>query len=452
MAVGKQSEFCEEKPVVRTPGEVFSDGSILELVRIPGGDVQFLIWDGKSTRTAPHIERNGETFIPPSMAPAIFRSLQLPTNAAEHGSTRELFADISSLFARVTRQGERVIESLTFSVFANWLGDCFPFAPCLWIVAPQTTAPAAPVKQLLNLLCRRVIAMSDVSPASFRAMPMDLRPTLMMDIFAPTRRTLNMLRTTSRHSLLIAAGTRATDLFSPTIVFAPDPPRDTTSAGFPLELTLSQNGGYVPLLTASEATSIAQEYQAKLLHYRLVNWGKVRAPAFDLNQFTVPMQELAYTLGASIVDDDELQSRLVPLLKQPDADIRVQSTSGLRAHLLEALLARCHSVTGKYFPVKELTCDVNTIGVGRAGKGEFSPEEIGWALRGLELYTTSMPGGRMGLIVTDDVRKKIHELAFAYGVRTLRDLPAKNNCKLCAELVAEGRLHVQHQGPTGAGA
>ena len=46
MAVVKQSEFCDEKPVVRTPGEVFSDGSMLELVRIPGGDVQFLIWDG----------------------------------------------------------------------------------------------------------------------------------------------------------------------------------------------------------------------------------------------------------------------------------------------------------------------------------------------------------------------------------------------------------------------
>ena len=59
-------------------------------------------------RTAPHIERNGGTFIPPSMAPEILRSLHLPTNAREHGSTRELFADISSLFARVTRQGESV--------------------------------------------------------------------------------------------------------------------------------------------------------------------------------------------------------------------------------------------------------------------------------------------------------------------------------------------------------
>ena len=100
---------------------------------------------------------------------------------------------------------------------------------------------------------------------------------------------------------------------------------------------------YVPPISASEAERIAAEYQAKLLRYRLLNRAKVRAPAFDMNQFTVPMQELAYSLAASIADDDELQSEIVPFLKPLDREILVYRESLLQAIVLEVLLARCHS-------------------------------------------------------------------------------------------------------------
>jgi hypothetical protein len=231
---------------------------------------------------------------------------------------------------------------------------------------------------------------------------------------------------------LIVAGGKAVDASCARIVFAPEPLRDPASAGFPLELVLSPTHGYVPLMSAAEAERVTAEYQAKLLLYRLMNWPTVCTPAFDLSQFTVPMQELAHSLAASIVGDDELQARLVPLLKPVDSEIRVGHASLLTAIAVEVLLARCHAHTGKYFPVIELTADVNTVLRGRGEILEVSPEKMGWALRNLGLRTDFIPGGTKGLLLSNEVRQRIHKLAAGYGVRTLREPRAKVECTLCA--------------------
>lgn len=204
--------------------------------------------------------------------------------------------------------------------------------------------------------------------------------------------------------------------------------------GFPLELVLSPTRDYVPLMGSSESKRIAAEYQAELLHYRLVNRAEVHTPSFDLSQFTGPMQEVAYSLAAPIVGADELQSQMKLLLRPFDSEIRVDRASQLSAIVLEALLARCHGTTGQHFPVLDLTGDVNTILRGRGAMFEVSPEIVGWRLRALGLHTESLPRGRKGVVLLNDVPKKIHDLAAAYGVRTLSDLPVKVDCPLCAAL------------------
>ncbi len=221
------------------------------------------------------------------------------------------------------------------------------------------------------------------------------------------------------------------DAFCAKIVFAPEPLRDPASAGFPLELMLPPTREYVPPISASEAERIATEYQAKLLRYRLLNRARVRTPTFDMNQFTGPMQELAYSLAAPIADDDKLQSKIVPFLKPLDREIRVDRASLLEAIVLDVLLARCHSTNGKDFPVAEMTGDVNTVLRGRGDMREVSPETVGWTLRALGLHTGFITGGKKGLSLPNDVREKIHNLAAAYGVRTLRELPEKPGCPHC---------------------
>jgi hypothetical protein len=418
---------------VRTGGEVFPDGSMVELIRISGGELNLLSWNGKAAKTAKQFVWHDEIFAPLCIDPTIMRSLQLPSNIAEYGSTRKLFTDISSLISLTTRLSDLVVRTLTFFVFATWLTDSLPVAPFLWIVTPPMTT-TAPLLQALRLLCRRALVVNDISSVRFQSLPMELRPTLLTEVFQPTRRVLNLLRASTRHGALIGTRGKAVDPYCAKIVFAPEPLRDPASAGFPLELVLFPTREYVPLMGSSEAERIAAEYQAKLLHYRLVNRAQVCTPAFDLSQLTVRMRDVAVSLAAPIVGDDDLQAQILPLLKPVDSEIRVDCALQLSAIVLEGLLARCHTTTGQHFPVFDLTKDVNTILCGRGEALEVSPERIGWTLRALGLHTNFIPGGRKGLVLLNDVRKKIHDLAAAYGVRTLRELPVKVDCPLCAAL------------------
>jgi hypothetical protein len=445
MADGKKSERRENQRVVRTGGKVFRDGSSLELIRIPNGELSLLTWNGKSSKTAAQFVQHGETFAPLRIDPTILHWLQLPSKTAEYGSTRKLFTEISDLISR-TQADDCVVKMASFAVIATWMAEFLPVAPFLWIVAPPTTA-VGPLLQLMLLLCRRSIVVSEISAGQFRSLPADLRPTLVIEVSQQSRQVLKPLRASKRHRALIAADGKAVDAFGARIVFAPEPLHDPESAGFPLEIVLPPTRQHVPPMSSSEAERIAAEYQAKLLQYRILNGAKVRTPAFDLDQFTAPMQEIAQSLAASIVDDDDLQSQIVPLLKTLDREIQVDRAALLPAIVLEALLARCHSVTGKYFPVADLTADVNTVLRGRGEMLEVSPENTGWTLRALGLHTDFIPGGRKGLVLSSDARKKIHDLAAAYGVRTLRELPAKVDCPLCAALSLPWKLEANSGSP-----
>jgi hypothetical protein len=429
----KITEPLEAKTVIPTSGKIFSDGLILDLVRVPKGEIAFVIWDGKCAKTASEFVQYGECYVPLSIDATIERCLQLPRESADHGSTRELFIKISALISQVTQARSDIVELLTFFVFSTWLSDSLPSAPFLWIVSPPMTS-AGPLEQILTLLCRRALVVSERSLVEFHSHAIDLQPTLVTDIFEPSRRFLNLLRASTRRGALTAVGGKFVDASSAIIVFAREPLRDPAIAGFPLELVLSATPDYLPRMSASKADQIAAEYQPQLLHYRLLSLAKVNAPAFELSQFTAPMQKIAINFGACIVDDDELQARLVALLKPADSGLRVDQASLLTAIGIEVLLARSHTVTGKYFPVMDFSRDLNTVLCGRGQDLEISPEKAGWILRALGLHTEFIPGGRKGLALSADVRKEIHELALAYGVRTLRELPEKIECPLCAAL------------------
>ncbi|HXQ97691.1 MAG TPA: hypothetical protein VN774_04535, partial [Candidatus Limnocylindrales bacterium] len=99
----KISKRPADKPIVHTGGRIFSDGSILELVRSLNGEVNLLSWNGKVAKIAGQFVRQDAIFVPMRVDPAILRSLHLPSNIAGYGSTRKLFTEISGLISRVTR-------------------------------------------------------------------------------------------------------------------------------------------------------------------------------------------------------------------------------------------------------------------------------------------------------------------------------------------------------------
>lgn len=81
-----------------TYGDVFADGSLIELI---GGDqgekTQLMLWNGVSEMVGSVVERDGRLYEPALTDGSVVRALTLPTRCRPHGSTHELLAEICKL-------------------------------------------------------------------------------------------------------------------------------------------------------------------------------------------------------------------------------------------------------------------------------------------------------------------------------------------------------------------
>jgi hypothetical protein len=97
----------DRTPAVSTAGELFPDGSAVELIReSETGRATLLAFDGENHHIGSRIHLYGRVFEPLDVAESIFGALALPTERAPYGSTRKLFTDTSELISRMTRQPE----------------------------------------------------------------------------------------------------------------------------------------------------------------------------------------------------------------------------------------------------------------------------------------------------------------------------------------------------------
>jgi hypothetical protein len=206
------------------------------------------------------------------------------------------------------------------------------------------------------------------------------------------------------------------DLYCAKAVCSPEPLRDPSLASLALQISLSPPRRELPALSEEASHQIAEEFQAKLLMYRLKSYSHVRPPKLDVAGLTAPTQCLLHSLAACIVDDCELQAGLDPLLRQQDQEFQVERSSGLESVILEALLCCCHEVGRSSVRAAELAGVTNTLLAGRHESLQISPETVGRRLKSLGFRTEPIGSGGNGLWLLREVRATIHKLASEYGV------------------------------------
>lgn len=82
------------RPTVTT-GEVFADGSVIELIGgAHDGNPALMLWDGAKETIGPLIEYGGVKYAPAQFPGSLLRELTLPTQSRSHGTTRKLLAEI----------------------------------------------------------------------------------------------------------------------------------------------------------------------------------------------------------------------------------------------------------------------------------------------------------------------------------------------------------------------
>lgn len=426
----KDGATCRE--AIETTCEVFPDGTTLELIRPTSGsgEMSLLRWDGNSATIDQQFEVNGKVYRAPQLNFTSLRALRLPRHIASYRSTQDMFDDIRKLLIKYTDIAEGHVWLIVYFILGSWLADRLLVAPFLLIVAPLGTARIQ-LLRLLTCVCRRPQILAEVTPAAISSLS-SLRPTFLFDEPNMSRRAECLLYATNNYRHFALGNGRIMDVFSAKVICSREPLRDALLASQALQITLSPAGRQVPFLEASVCELIADEFQSKLLQYRLTNLRRIRTPEIDVSELTVPMQDVARAFGSCVANDEGLQLAVVQLLRERDQDIYLDPSTELESVILEGLLFCCHSDGRSQVLSGELADIVNTIWAKRGEGRQITPESVGWKLRALDLRTEPIDGAGKGLRLTEAVRARIHSLAQAYRVPSLRQAtqPACPHCKV----------------------
>ena len=331
--------------------------------------------------------------MPLALEPTILRALRLPRKATAHGSTAELFSSIVEVFQEYTRVPDDSAALLSYFVFTTWFLDLLPTAPCVSVIG-TAFSEIAQLFRVLHCLCRRPLLLAGLDPGGMCALPMGLRPT-------PPRKG------------------RLLDLYCAKAIHSGEPLRNAALAAGAMRIMVSPSAAPLPRLDRQTQDRIADEFQGKLLNYRLQNYRTVAASQPDLGSMTSEMRALAGNLLACVVDP-ALQQDVLPRLQPQDQEARVERSSELASVTIEALLVFCHEVHEQVH-VAQIAEAVNAIFKGREENLEVSAKRVGHCLKTLGLFTQPLDSAVRGICLTRAMRRKIHRLARDREVLSMQD-------------------------------
>ncbi len=420
----------EQSNPITTMGKLFPDGSAIEQLR--GG--QLLLQQQGQQLIGPITEYGGQIYAPQILDAHLEQVLHLPAGIQDVGRTEDLIADLRKAYTNYVGLEEDTALLFAMSSLASWVPECLP-SPLLinaWGAAGTETA----LLRLMACLFRRPLRLADPSHHELARLPAGLAVTVILN--RPSER--------ARRRLFAAAGDPDTYLLSggeivhgphTIIVCTPKPVMAVPALTIPL-LPATKT---LRRITASEAQSLADFFQPRLLHYRLTQHLKVANSQFDVVGLCPEVRLVARVLGAALEDSPTLQASMIEALRSLDEKRKAEQSQTPTAAALEALLLLSHAKRPVAYigQVSELA---NTLLEGRDENIRLSPRAVGEILRQeLGLVARRRPAG-FELALDLNTLRRIHRLAVDHDV-----LQPAADCPCCAEM---GIFSTENQSVPGA--
>ena len=413
----------------QTFGEVFADGTQLQLIRkdrfaLP----EILLWNGRSATTGTKVEHLGQIYQPGRLHPTVLQNVHLPTQVAPYGSIKDLFAEICNAFLTHFNVSDSGAALLTGSAITTWFTESLPIAPCI-SVATSTPTQAVLLMRFLACFCYHPLLLGSLSTNGFLSLPMQLTPTLIIHESGLSKKASTLLNASNYRGLPVHKSERLLDLYCAKAIVGQhhatflenaiqvtiDPPR-------PLQISSFDERAEAELV---------KQFQSRLLMYRLENRERVVSSCFDVPDFISPTREIARNLGKCLLDD-ELQQKVYALLRDQDNELRGTRSLDFPATVIETLLAFCHEDGTASVHVKEIALGARTILEARGENAELSYERTGLILKNLGLHTVKLDRDGKGLLLVNETKRRIHQLAARYSIETSAP-KGSAICQHCAE-------------------
>ena len=213
-----------QKSQVLTFGQIFADGSIVELLAdsANAGGLSLLLWDGAVAKIARQVEHRGQSYAPASVDPTIVRAVRFPESWAAYGSTRELWSDVCGVIRSFTDLPDNLVLLACSSVFASWFVDCISNPICLSIFG-QWSSQVPQTLRILNSLYRRPLPLGAVGLTAICALPMELRPALLIEKGQIDPPFVKLLRASSSRDTFVPINGEARSIYCAKAIYTEEP-------------------------------------------------------------------------------------------------------------------------------------------------------------------------------------------------------------------------------------
>src|SRR5271155_2879306 len=407
-----------------SPTETFGEVSskfMIELINdgMPFGSFKLLLWDGKDAFIQDHVELklkpgsdSGAVRLgPPNVDPTIRQAIRFPKRFAPFHSTQQLFDDICALVQRFTHLSPERASLASYSVLASWFPDCTPVPVCVSIIGPRCCQKSN-LFRLLSCLFRRPLVLGEIG-AAICSIPTELYPALFLERCERDPQLPKVARTPSTQRTYVPWKGRLRNVCCAKVICI-DERFDFASLGQgAVEIPVTPTHRKLPILESQAQEEIAEEFQAKLLGFRLSKYDQVRNSDFDLNCWMSSVRDLGRTLGACLGDVPELRKEIPSLLRELDEELQLESecTIELRGSILEALKRICQEKNRRFIYVGEIAVRANAILEERGEIQVLSAKRVGTVLKSMGIYTRRLDASGRGILLLKRVRARIYSLA-----------------------------------------
>ena len=280
----------------------------------------------------------------------------------------------------------------------------------------------ADVLRLLSSVCRHPLMLAEITPSGLRSLPSQLGLTLLLNQ-QEMKPSLHRILQASAHrgQHLPANGGRLVDLYGPKAIFCGNDAAFDIGGSIQISVTPSQQQTHG--LSEQVLDEIANTFQPRLLMYRLKNSGKVQNSEVDVSTFTFATRSLVRSLALCFPEDSELALDAVQLLRPQDDEVRGQRSRDVNCAIVQILLAIIHKGEQHEVQVDELAKDVNALLRSFGETLVYSPEQIGWKLKSLNIPRHSSSAGRQ-VLLDRETGQSLHRLARAYSLISTQNVEA----------------------------
>jgi len=398
--------------MVWTCGELFDDGSAIELVMAQHGEPELLLSTGGTEICSPEVTHRGLLYKPIQLNSHFWKATRLPERTIDYGSPGKLFAETTALLQERGGFSRPSAVLATAWTASTWLYDSLLSPPTL-LVSGSDMDQAVAVFSVLNLVIRRPILLAEVARPALHKLVIPLRPTLLINSpqMSPSVRRLCQA---SNYAGVFTLGNQAlvSSAACSKAFFIGSQAGHDWWAGSAIHLALPLSGSFLSLDPRLQA-ELAEYFQPRWLKFRLDESRNVRA-AQTAPGVGTHMCAAIRQLQACVQGEAEIFQELQSMVRSQEEEASATKFLDPSTVIVEVLWPLFHA-SEEPITVGTLTNYVNTLLASRDGTRKYDAGEIGALLSRLSIGRRRKNSG-VYLAMDQDSNRRVHNLASAHGL------------------------------------